>query len=288
MTNPRPGAVRIGTSGWHYRHWVGPVYPRGTRPGEFLRLYAQRFATAEINRTFYSLPDTAVLAGWRDTTPSGFVFAVKASRYLTHMKKLREPAEALARLFAATDGLGAKLGPVLFQLPPRWRADPARLDDFCAALPAGRRYAFECRDESWWDDLVYETLARHGAAWCVYDLAGRRAPPIVTADFVYVWLHGPHDAYRGGYSAQSLTAWARRVAAWRDAGRDVYCYFDNDEAGHAVADAARLIRLVEARGAAAGTSGTDLSRRGPTVTARTVRGRRGGLTGATTENAKCA
>ena len=183
------------------------------------------------------------------------MFACKASRFLTHMKKLREPAEPIARLFGAIGALGDKLGPVLFQLPPRWRADPGRLAAFLAALPAGRRYAFEFRDPNWFEPQVYRVLADHGAALCAYDLAGFRSPAVEdTADFAYVRLHGPEAAYAGSYDDAALAGWAERLLAWRDSGRDAFCYFDNDQKACAPHDALRLARLV---GAERGGGGDD-------------------------------
>jgi uncharacterized protein YecE (DUF72 family) len=185
------------------------------------------------------------VAEWRDTVPEGFRFAVKASRYITHMKKLKDPADSVARFFERAEGLGDRLGPVLFQLPPNWRANPERLDAFLAGLPSGPGYVFEFRDPSWFDDAVRDVLARHNAAFCIYDLAGEQSPLTVTADFVYVRLHGPAEtAYQGSYSDEALAEWAQRFRAWRDAGRDVYCFFDNDEAGYAALDAQRLQGLL--------------------------------------------
>ncbi len=238
------GRIHIGTSGWHYAQWVGPFYPEGARPETFLAYYARVFRTTEINSTFYRLPTPEVLAAWRERVPSDFVFACKASRYITHMKKLKDPPQACRRFFEVVDTLAGKLGPILFQLPPRWRVDPDRLEAFLAALPRDRRFAFEFRDESWFTPVVYDLLQRHQAAFCVYDLGGRCAPARVTADFVYLRLHGPGGPYRGSYDAGALAAWARRILTWRKAGLDVYCYFDNDEQGYATQDARRLMELV--------------------------------------------
>lgn len=238
------GRIRIGTSGWHYGHWIGPFYTEGTRPEGFLAHYASVFDTAEINSTFYSLPKPQTLDLWRKRTPEGFVFACKASRYVTHMKKLSDPQSSCRRFFEAITGLDGKLGPILFQLPPRWQVNVERLEGFLGALPGGHRYAFEFRDESWFSAAVYDRLARHGAAFCVYDLNGRQAPPEVTADFVYLRLHGPGDPYRGSYGEAVLAAWARRILSWRKAGLDVYGYFDNDEKGYAAQNARSLRDLV--------------------------------------------
>lgn len=232
--------LRIGTSGWHYMHWVGPFYPANTRAEDFLPYYAARFNTVEINSTFYGLPSQETVTAWRDRTPEDFLFACKASRYITHMKKLKDPGASTERFLATVATLGRKLGPILFQLPPRWHADADRLDRFLARLPPDHRYAFEFRDETWFNDAVFDVLRHHGAALCAYEIAGRAAPLVATAGFDYVRLHGPGEAYRGRYPDDALDAWAKRFDGWLAAGRDVYCYFDNDEAGYAAGDAARL------------------------------------------------
>jgi uncharacterized protein YecE (DUF72 family) len=237
-------SLHIGTSGWHYRHWVGPFYPPGTEPSAFLGFYAEKFGSVEINTLFYRLPARETLAAWRAATPAGFTFACKASRYITHMKKLKDPEAATRNFFAAVTALGEKLGPILFQLPPHWHADAGRLAHFLAALPPGFRFAFEFRDESWFAAPILRLLERHNAACCAYDLAGRRSPVQITADFAYVRLHGPDGPYRGRYDGRTLSGWARRLAAWQRAGLDAYCFFDNDEAGYAAADARRLSAML--------------------------------------------
>ena len=235
----------IGTSGWHYDHWKGPFYPSGLPEKDFLGYYAGRFGTAEINNSFYRLPERKTLLRWRSAVPDDFVFSVKASRYLTHMKKLKDPKEPLERLFDRVDALEDKLGPILFQLPPRWRSNPERLEGFLEALPEGRRYAFEFRDRSWFDEKNYELLRSHGSSFCVYDLDGTISPEEITADFAYVRLHGPDGPYRGRYGAERLARWAGTFSAWLKEGLDVYCYFDNDEAGYAAQDALELARMME-------------------------------------------
>ena len=239
------GDVYVGTSGWHYPHWVGPFYPDGMKSDGFLAHYARFLRSVEINNTFYRLPTPEAFETWREATPDGFVFACKASRYITHMKKLRDPAASSAPFLGAVAALGDKLGPILFQLPPRWRVDVGRLTDLLATLPPGRRYAFEFRDESWLVKRVLRTLADFGAASCLYDLGGRSAPLEVTADFVYLRLHGPAEAYRGCYDQAALRSWAGRIATWCGEGLDVYCYFDNDEQGFAVSNARELEALLD-------------------------------------------
>src|SRR5215216_524684 len=234
----------VGTSGWHYDHWEGPFYPPNLSDKAFLVYYAGRFGTTEINNSFYRLPERKTLLQWRDMVPEGFVFSVKASRYLTHMKKLKDPREPLERLLDRVGVLEDKLGPILFQLPPRWRSNPERLEGFLKILPEGQRYAFEFRDPSWFDDEIYELLVKRKASFCVYDLDGKTSPKEITADFAYVRLHGPDGPYRGRYGAERLAGWAGTFSAWRKEGLDVYCYFDNDEAGYAAQDALRLRQIM--------------------------------------------
>lgn len=248
------GRILIGTSGWHYKHWKGPFYPEDTSAGTMLAYYARKFATVEINNSFYKLPRQQTLQNWRDGVPDAFVFGFKASRYITHMKKLKEPRESLTKLLRAVQALGPKLGPILFQLPPRWRCNNRRLAEFLEALPQTHRYAFEFRDPSWFNDAIYAILKSHGAAFCIYDLKGRVSPKAVTADFVYLRLHGPSEtAYQGRYDVQALCGWAGAMTAWQRQNKSVYCFFDNDQAGYAATDALRLKEMIEKENGDAGS-----------------------------------
>jgi len=240
----KTGAIYIGTSGWHYDHWRGPFYPEELGADRFLAYYAQRFPTVEINNSFYRLPSERALRTWRDTTPPGFIFAVKGSRFITHMKKLQDPERSLAPFLERTALLGEELGPILFQLPPRWGFNGARLAAFLAALPDKYRYTLELRDRSWINETALDLLARHGVAFCIYELAGYLSPQAVTADFVYIRLHGPGGPYQGKYSDQTLTAWAGAITAWSKEGREVFCYFDNDERGYAAQNALQLQNML--------------------------------------------
>jgi uncharacterized protein YecE (DUF72 family) len=218
---------------------------------QFLPYYAGHFDSVEINNSFYKLPTVETLAAWREASPPGFLFAVKGSRFITHMKKLKiEPGQGLFPLLERVEVLGEKLGPILFQLPPRWRFDPERLATFVAALPRQHRYAFEFRDPTWLNEEAYAILRANGMAYCLYDLAGFLSPEVVTADFVYLRLHGPGQAYQGSYDTRVLAHWADRCLAWAAEGKDVYAYFDNDQAGYAVHDALRLQTLVKERATA--------------------------------------
>jgi uncharacterized protein YecE (DUF72 family) len=243
-----PKRIHIGTSGWHYQHWSGPFYPKNLRKQDFLKHYACHFHTVEINNSFYQLPTEKTLAAWRDTVLPGFIFTVKASRYITHMKKLKDSEKTLKPLLKRVETLGDKLGPILFQLPPKWRFNPDRLNDFLESLPAGYRYALEFRDPSWEDSRAYDAMQLTGAAFCIYELDGYLSPKEITADFVYVRLHGPNGPYKGQYSTQTLAGWAGAFSAWENQGLEIFCYFDNDEAGYAAQDARRLQDMIYGKG----------------------------------------
>lgn len=232
----------IGTSGWVYPHWRGHFYPEGLAEPDWLAFYARHLDSVEINRSFYRLPARANFAAWRAGTPEGFVFAVKASRFITHMKKLKEPEATLPPLLEAAAGLDGKLGPLLFQLPPRWHVNPERLRTFLQTLPMGIRAAFELRDPSWHTQEILDLLAEHNAAFCVYDIGGIASPRAVTADFAYLRLHGPGAPYCGRYGTAALTEWADWLRQQRV--ETAYAYFDNDQAAHAVRDAMELKEML--------------------------------------------
>ena len=236
--------IRIGTSGWHYAHWRGPFYPARTPASRKLTFYTERFDTVELNNTFYRLPSRPALEKWRDETPGPFCFAAKGSRYLTHAKKLKDPEQGIARFFDRIEVLGSKLGPILFQLPPQWPANPERLAEFLEALPSGPRYAFEFRNETWNNGEVEKILRSHGAAYCIFNLAGYQSPLTVTANFVYVRLHGPGGRYQGSYPNSALKDWADRVSEWKSHRKHVYVYFDNDDSGYAPQNALTLKSLL--------------------------------------------
>jgi len=240
------GRIHIGTSGWHYPHWVGPLYPLGMSSEAFLSYYARRLSTVEINNTFYHLPTPHTLKKWETQTPKNFLFACKGSRFTTHMKKLKDPEQSIKRFLETVIVLGSKLGPILFQLPPRWKMNVLRLEEFLKALPKPFRYAFEFRDASWFAQPVYDVLNKYEAAFCLYHLAGQWSPEIVTTDYVYIRLHGPGEAYQGKYHDQTLRTWANKCQKWAQAGKDVYCYFDNDENGYAPINALALQGKVQA------------------------------------------
>lgn len=237
--------IRIGTSGWQYGHWRGPFYPEKFSASKMLNHYIQHFDSVEVNNTFYKLPRVEAMRSWAEGVPDNFCFAVKASRFITHNKKLIDPQNFLEKFLPVVEVLGAKLGPILFQLPPKWRVNAERLDEFLSALPRYHRYTFEFREPSWNNPQVLEILRRHNAAYCVYELAGYLSPLEVTADWAYVRLHGPGNKYQGSYPLPVLKRWATLIAKWSKQLKAVYFYFDNDDSGYAVQNALLLKQLVD-------------------------------------------
>lgn len=209
-----------------------------------LGYYATKFSTVEINNSFYHLPKDTTFQKWFGNTPNDFVFSVKASRYITHVKRLKTPEDFEALLDRAKL-LQHKLGPFLFQLPPKWSFNRDRLDHFVSNLPAGPRYTFEFRDPSWLNDETYELLRRFNAALCLNDFGGQETPRETLTDFVYLRLHGPGGDYRGQYEDAKLHDWAEYILSCLDRDKTIYCYFDNDEAGYAAKDALRLRNIIE-------------------------------------------
>lgn len=198
--------------------------------------YARHFNTVEINNSFYRLPTATTFDAWRESSPKGFCYAVKASRFITHMKKLKDPESSSEKFFLVAERLRDKLGPILFQLPPRWKVNVERFSEFLAALPSGHRYVIEFRDESWFVEPVFELMRKHSVAFCIHDFADMKVPHEITADFSYVRFHGPTSAkYWGSYSDQDLRAWAKRIKGWKL--KTVYAYFNNDPGGEAVKNA---------------------------------------------------
>jgi uncharacterized protein YecE (DUF72 family) len=237
--------VLSGTSGWQYRDWRGPFYPPGVPQRRWLEYYAERFATVENNGTFYRLASRDTFASWRDRVPGDFVMAVKASRYLTHVRRLRDPAEPVKRLMDAAEGLGDRLGPVLLQLPPDLRADPGLLAECLRRFPAAVRVAVEPRHSSWWTDEVRDVLAAANAALAWADRGGSAQSPLWrTADWGYLRMHEGEGDPWPRYSRAALGAWAERIVGTWDADRDVYVYFNNDQGGAAPRDAAGLAAAV--------------------------------------------
>jgi uncharacterized protein YecE (DUF72 family) len=236
-----------GTSGWVYPHWRGAFYPEELDEREWFAYYAERFDTVEINNTFYRLPPRSTFEGWRRKAPPGFLFSVKASRYLTHVKKLKDPEKGVERFYESLGGMGDLCAAVLFQLPPRWRANPGRLEEFLDALPGGYRTVLEFRDRSWLDEKVYDVLGRHGAALCFADSPFYPAPRVKTADFSFYRMHGGHGNGKPRYDGDELKELALEVRGELAQGRDCFVYFNNDYRAYAVENALELKGLLEGR-----------------------------------------
>lgn len=237
--------VRIGTSGWEYAHWRGDFYPKELAKARWFEHYARHFDTVELNTSFYRLPRPEAFDGWRRRAPDGFAFAVKASRYLTHVKRLSEPKEPLERFWSRARRLRDRFGPVLYQLPPRWTPNEERLATFLAAVPPDHPQAVEFRDRRWYLPTVHSMLEEAGVALCLHDMQGS-APAEPVGPLVYVRFHGSGARYGGRYSDESLSSWADRIGAWSSDGFPVWAFFNNDIGGHAVRDATRLRELVAA------------------------------------------
>ncbi|HTE23515.1 DUF72 domain-containing protein [Flavitalea sp.] len=238
------GSVHIGTSGWHYKHWNGTFYPETVRAVDRFEYYTTMFQTVEINNSFYRLPNKNVFTGWRKAAPKGFTYAVKASRFITHMKKLNVDPDSISNFFDNVACLKEKLGPILFQLPPNWKINMGRLEQFLKNLPAGHIYTIEFRNTTWYTEEVYTILEKYNVAFCIYELDGHISPVITTAGFVYARLHGPGAKYQGSYAKDVLNKWAKKIRSWTRKGKDVFFYFDNDQEGYAAINAKTLQEIV--------------------------------------------
>ena len=234
-----------GTSGWHYADWRDRVNPGGLAATGWLRYYAGHFNTVEVNNSFYRLPSEKALEGWREASPPGFVFAVKASRFITHVKRLKDASEAVDNFTRRVRILGDKSGPLLYQLPPDLRRDEIRLESFLQDLPPGFRHVFEFRNASWFAESVFRILHNHNADFCIFDMPELTTPLATTADFAYLRFHGSRGLYSSSYSDEELADWAGKIAGLARAVQAVYVYFNNDNAAFAVANARTLRRYLQ-------------------------------------------
>lgn len=231
--------IRIGTSGFSYAHWRGVYYPEHLAEKRWLAFYAEEFDTVELNATFYRLPTEAAVSGWAQRVPESFLFAVKLSRFITHLKRLYQVDDALAVFLERLQPLGTRLGPILVQLPPGMKLDLARLEDFLARCPSTRRWAVEFRHPSWLVEATFALLSRYNVALCIHDLLPDHPRP-VTAPFVYLRFHGTDQRYGGNYPDNLLHDWADRLRGWHADALDVFAYFNNDIQGFAVQNARTL------------------------------------------------
>ncbi len=235
--------IRIGTSGWNYPHWRGVFYPKGLSTKKWLIYYASYFDTVEVNATFYGTPKEGTFRRWYQETPENFLFALKASRFITHVKRLRKIEEPLARFYQTISPLREKIGPLLFQLPPSLKYDPHLIGDFLDLLDLRYQTSLEIRHASFHQERFLTQLKEKNVALCFSDTAGRYPSLLLelTADFIYVRLHGSRVLYRSCYTEEELNLWADRIRSW---GLPGYVYFDNDALGWAVPNALRLKELL--------------------------------------------
>jgi uncharacterized protein YecE (DUF72 family) len=227
----------IGTSGWHYDHWRGRFYPEGLPKAKWLEFYSRRFKTVELNNSFYRLPTEAAFASWYNSTPADFTFAVKVSRFITHVKRLKDVEEPVANFMQRAKILKEKLGPLLYQLPPSMHRDDKRLESFLSILPPGLKHVLEFRHQSWLDEGVFQILRRHNVGLCVFDMPGLSCPLAATADFAYLRFHGSTGLYYSSYSDEELVGWAKGLAGLAPEVKAAYIYFNNDAEGYAVNNA---------------------------------------------------
>ncbi len=230
----------IGTSGWHYDHWRHRFYPEEVVKARWLEFYAGHFTTVELNNSFYRLPSEAAFAAWCNSSPANFTFAVKVSRFITHIKRLKEAEEAVERFITRARILGEKLGPFLYQLPPNMHRDDERLESFLSALPRGMKHVFEFRHQSWLEERVFEILRKHSVGFCIFDMPDLSCPLVTTADFAYIRFHGSTGLYRSYYSDEELADWAERLTNLTANLKAVYIYFNNDAEAFAVRNAMTL------------------------------------------------
>lgn len=234
----------VGTSGWHYDDWKGRFYPEKLPKSRWLEFFASRFSTVELNNTFYRLPSEEAFKNWYTSTPGGFIFAVKMSRFVTHIKRLKDTREALQNFMSRAALLKDKLGPVLYQLPPGLHRDDAKLEAFLAELPQGYKHVFEFRHESWLTAEVYDLLRRYHVGMCVFDMPKLTCPLLATADFAYIRFHGKDSLYSSCYSDEELADWAEKIEKLAENLDEVYIYFNNDIQGFALKNAETISELL--------------------------------------------
>ena len=236
--------IHIGCSGWVYKHWRGLFYPEGLPQKRWFEHDADEFDTVEINNSFYRLPRGDTFEKWRKQAPPGFCYAVKANRYLTQAKKLKECEEPLERMMTAVRCLGDRLGPMLYQLPPSMKINLERLETFLRIIPKDVTNVFEFRNKDWYVPETYALLDRYGASFCVHDMPGSASERVAVGPIAYVRFHGGEGKYWGRYSDEGLLSWTDWIVDQASQDRSVWCYFNNDIHGHAIEDARTLKSMV--------------------------------------------
>jgi uncharacterized protein YecE (DUF72 family) len=232
--------INIGTSGWVYNHWKGIFYPEVIPGKDMLNFYSKKFNTVEINYTFYKLPKIEDVINWVKNSPDNFLFSVKASRFITHMKNLKDPQESTKRFFEIIENFNNKLGPILFQLSPHWHINSDRLENFLEKIPSNFLYTFELRHKSWFNKEIYDILKKYNVALCFHDYSVKRTPIEVTSEFIYIRFHGSEGGYFGYYNRKELEWWAKKIKEWDKENLPVFVYFNNDAFGNAIKNAIEL------------------------------------------------
>lgn len=244
MKNKTPLKYHIGCSGWHYDHWRSLYYPEGLPKSQWLQFYVKQFNTVELNNSFYHLPSEKAFATWRESAPEDFIFAVKVSRFITHIKRLKNLGSAVENFLSRACLLQDKLGPLLYQLPPNMKRNDEVLGSFLSSLPQKYRHVFEFRHESWLDDSIFHILQQYNAGLCVFDMPGFTCPLVATSDFAYIRFHGSASLYSSCYSDEELSHWAQKIARLGEKVKAVYIYFNNDAEAFAVKNALTLTKLI--------------------------------------------
>ena len=234
----------IGCSGWHYDHWRALYYPEGLPKSKWLQFYVKEFSTVELNNSFYHLPSEKAFVTWRESTPDNFLFAVKVSRFITHIKRLRNLDSAVENFLSRACLLQDKLGPLLYQLPPNMKRNDEVLENFLSLLPQKYQHAFEFRHDSWIDDSVFHILQQYHVGLCVFDMPGFTCPLVATTDFAYIRFHGSHSLYSSCYSDEELSQWAQKIIQLDEKAKAVYIYFNNDAEAFAIRNALTLAKFI--------------------------------------------
>jgi uncharacterized protein YecE (DUF72 family) len=235
-------ALHVGCSGWNYNHWKGLFYPKESSSGAWFKEYSSHFSTVEVNNTFYQLPEASTFKKWHDQAPPKFIYAVKANRFITHMKKLKDPRKSVKRFLDRALLLKENLGPILFQLPPHWRVNAERLDHFTDVLPKGLQYVFEFRERSWYCEDIYKILSSKKMSLCLHDMKGLESPDLLVGPILYMRFHGSSELYGGKYRISTLRKRAKLIKEAMNEGKDAYAYFNNDAEANAPKDALKLIK----------------------------------------------
>ncbi len=238
----------IGTSGWHYEHWRGRFYPEKLAKAKWLEFFTGHFDTVELNNSFYRLPSEDAFASWRNSSPTNFIFAVKVSRFITHIKRLKDTGEAVEKFIARAKILGGKLGPLLYQLPPSMHRNDEVLESFLSTLPLGMKHVFEFRHQSWLNEEVLQILHKYNVGFCVFDMPSISCPLVATADFAYIRFHGGASLYSSCYSDEELADWSKRLVNLAENLKTIYVYFNNDAEAFAVRNAVTLRAYLSTEG----------------------------------------